>query len=71
MLQQRKMEQGLMATIGTKDQKPHEGHEEGLGSHLDIPLAQLVQTNVTRFGTIIMITFLVSILTPLYRYNIR
>jgi len=37
----------------------------------DVPLAQILQTNVTRFGTIIMITFLVSILTPLYRYNIR
>jgi len=35
------------------------------------PIAQLVQTNITRFGTIVMIIFLVSILTPLYRYNIR
>lgn len=34
-------------------------------------IAQLVQTNITRFGTIVMIIFLVSILTPLYRYNIR
>jgi hypothetical protein len=35
------------------------------------PVAQIIQTNVTRFGTIIMIIFLVSILTPLYRYNLR
>ena len=31
----------------------------------------LVQTNVTRFGTIILVIFLVSILVPLYRYNVR
>ena len=31
----------------------------------------LFQTNITRFGTIILVIFLVSILVPLYRYNIR
>lgn len=50
------------------------GHARNNGTETktaEIPLAQIVQTNVTRFGTIILIVFLVSILTPLYRYNLR
>jgi hypothetical protein len=33
--------------------------------------APLVQTSVTRFGTMIVIFFFISILVPLYRYNVR
>ena len=36
-----------------------------------LPLIDIVQTNITRLGLIVMLTFLVSILTQLYRYNIR
>lgn len=33
--------------------------------------APLIQTSVTRFGTMIVIFFFISILVPLYRYNVR
>jgi hypothetical protein len=33
--------------------------------------ASLIEPNITRFGTMIVVSFLVSILVPLYRYNIR
>ncbi len=36
-----------------------------------LTLPRVIQLNLTRFGPIILITFLVSILTPLYRYNLR
>jgi hypothetical protein len=31
----------------------------------------VIEPNITRFGTMIIVSFLVSILVPLYRYNIR
>jgi hypothetical protein len=34
-------------------------------------VVSLIATNVTRFGTLAIITFLISILMSLYRYNIR
>ena len=65
--------QAMSALVGDTDPKKEEKEKvsEDSKSKTEVPLAQLIQTNVTRFGTIIMITFLVSILTPLYRYNIR
>ena len=48
--------------------------EEGSGkanSPPDMSIAQVVQTNVVRFGAIIVILLLIIILTPLYRYNSR
>jgi hypothetical protein len=35
------------------------------------PWVILIQTNITRFGTLVLLIFLVSILIPLYRYNAR
>lgn len=35
----------------------------------DLPI--IVQTNITRFGTLIIIIFFISILVPIYRYNIQ
>jgi hypothetical protein len=32
---------------------------------------RLVQTSITRFGTLIVVSFLVAILIPSYRYNVR
>ena len=71
-LQSEKNEVAISEMIGHKQPPPNEESPSITKSdQASIPLAQLIQTNVTRFGTIIMITFLVSILTPLYRYNIR
>jgi hypothetical protein len=73
-LQQEKTEMGLATILGERTRvpgAPNDSVGETQKVSRDIPLAQLVQTNVTRCGTIIMIIFLVSILTPLYRYNIR
>ncbi len=36
---------------------------------VDLPI--VVQTNITRFGTLIIIIFFISILVPIYRYNIQ
>ena len=38
---------------------------------LNISVPFLIQTNVTRFGPMIIILFFVSLLVNLYRYNIR
>ena len=38
---------------------------------VDVPFSLLVQTNVTRFGAMIIIIFFVSILVNLYRYLMR
>ena len=32
---------------------------------------QLVQTNITRFGTLLVIFFFISILIPIFRYNVE
>lgn len=69
-LQQQRTEQGLAALLGKSPAAPNE-HGIGDVKQAEVPLTQLVQTNVTRFGTIVLIVFLVSILTPLYRYNFR
>lgn len=49
--------------------------EAALGSPADSDTntswVRLIQTNITRFGTLLMVTFLVTILVPLYRYNVR
>lgn len=37
----------------------------------DAAWLQLIQTNVTRFGTLFIVLFLVAILIPQYRYSIR
>jgi hypothetical protein len=67
-----KNQNAVIALIGRKPSEPNQESQTGAKSdQAALPLAQLLQTNITRFGTIIMITFLVSILTPLYRYNIR
>jgi hypothetical protein len=74
VLQQRKTEQGLAVLLGTQENRSEPANTEPIIPSKDTQdnqLARLIQTNLTRFGTIIMITFLVSILTPLYRYNIR
>jgi hypothetical protein len=34
-------------------------------------LLRLIQTSVTRFGTLTVVVILVGILIPLYRYNVR
>ncbi len=34
-------------------------------------LIRLIQTSITRFGTLIVVSFLVAILIPSYRYNVR
>jgi len=70
-LRGQKTERAVANILGRKAAEAKQEKEADKGSAHEVPFAQLVQTNVTRFGTIIMITFLVSILTPLYRYNIR
>jgi hypothetical protein len=64
-LKQRQVQAETSKLVGSAPQQAPESKSE------PAPLAQIIQTNVTRFGTILMILFLVTILTPLYRYNIR
>jgi hypothetical protein len=68
-----KQQRELAGIIGEKppqgENATHPETTEKVNDLNAVPLAQVIQTNVTRFGTIIMIIFLVSILTPLYRYR--
>ena len=51
---------------------PNEGTSEVPNQSNDVgSYAQLIQTNVTRFGTLLVVFFFVSILIPLYRYSLR
>jgi hypothetical protein len=71
-LLKRKTELSLAPLLGKQSaETKSDGAQNNSKPGSEVPIAQIIQTNVTRFGTIIMITFLVSILTPLYRYNIR
>ena len=64
-LKQRQVQAETSKLVGSATQQTPEGKSE------PPPLAQIIQTNVTRFGTILLILFLVAILTSLYRYNLR
>lgn len=41
----------------------------GTPGSAELPI--IIQTNITRFGTLIVIFFFISILVPIYRYNIQ
>jgi len=43
----------------------------GIAGNQSKDWAAIIEPNITRFGTMIIVSFLVGILSPLYRYNIR
>ena len=55
-----KKSEAIAGLLGTSEDSNHSS-----------TVVSLIATNVTRFGTLVIITFLISLSMSLYRYNIR
>lgn len=65
------LERGLEIVLQNEFEVKFGVKQDLSSAEIEIPTSFLIQTNVTRFGAMIIIIFFVSILVNLYRYSMR